>query len=51
MAMQGGDHMSEFKTELMTLILKYFPEYEHITIKVSKPMATFSPKIEYEVME
>lgn len=43
--------MSQFKTELMALIIKWYPDYEHIEIKVSKPPATFPAKIDIRVME
>lgn len=43
--------MSEFKKELMQLILKWYPDYEYIEIKVNKPPATFSAKIDVRVME
>jgi dihydroneopterin aldolase len=43
--------MSEFKREFMQLVLKYYPDYEHIEVKVSKPFATFPAKIEVRVME
>jgi hypothetical protein len=43
--------MSEFKKELMSLILKWYPDYEYVEIKVMKPMATFSPKIDVRIVE
>jgi septum formation topological specificity factor MinE len=43
--------MSEFKKELLAVILKYYPDYEYIEIKTSKPMATFAAKIDVRVME
>ena len=43
--------MSQFKTELMALIMKWYPDYEYIEIKVQKPMATFSPTINVRVTE
>jgi septum formation topological specificity factor MinE len=47
----GGDGMSEFKKELMTLIHKYYPDYEYIEIKVNRPPDTFSATIDVRVME
>lgn len=43
--------MSDFKKEFMDLVHKYYPDYEHIEIKVSKPPATFPAKIDVRVME
>jgi hypothetical protein len=47
----GGDEMSEFKKELMQLILKWYPDYEYIEIKVSRPPDTFLATIDVRVME
>jgi hypothetical protein len=47
----GGEEMSEFKKELMYLILKWYPEYEYIEIKVNKPPVTFPAKIDVRVIE
>lgn len=43
--------MSEFKKEFVDLVKKYYPDYEHIEVKMSKPPATFSPHIEVRVVE
>ena len=43
--------MSEFKKEFVELVKKYYPNYEHITVTMGKPPATFQEKITIRVTE
>ena len=43
--------MSDFKKEFLDLVHKYYPDYEHIEVKVSRPPDTFTARIDLRVME
>jgi len=49
--LKGEKKMSEFKQELIKLVLKYYPDYEYIEIKISKPPATFPAKVDLRLIE